>query len=122
MSTSAGTLFVAGTSGTGEAYERRPTRGSRAAVGYRDAMRAPLRTAVATAALVALARGAEGGGAPETTLVVVNADSPDSMRVGNEYVRRRKIPATHVVAIGGVPASGEVSVEVFRESLWKPVR
>jgi tetratricopeptide (TPR) repeat protein len=86
-------------------------------------VRVPLLGVLGSLVLAVLfAPAARGGGAPETTLVVANADSPSSLRVANEYVRLRRIPATHVVAIGDVPASGVVPVEVFRERLWKPVR
>lgn len=78
--------------------------------------------ALAAAASLALAGSARAGGGPETTLVVVNADSPVSRRVANLWVTARRIPATHVVEVGGVPHVKVIDVETFRTRLWAPVK
>ncbi len=65
---------------------------------------------------------AEAGGSAETTLLVVNAASPLSQRIANEYQRLRHVPDTHVVHLSGVPAGGELSVAEFREKVWAPIR
>lgn len=70
----------------------------------------------------ALAPIAAAGGGPETTLVVVNGDSPVSKRVANDYVARRGIPATHVVEVPGVPDLRIVDIDTFRTRLWAPVK
>lgn len=61
------------------------------------------------------------GGGPETTLLVVNAASPMSRLVANEYAALRDIPRTHLVLLDGVPLHGTVPLEFFRESIWNPV-
>jgi len=62
------------------------------------------------------------GTGPETTLVVVNARSPLSVRIANEYVHLRGIPENHVVWLDGVPSMGAISIEDFRKKIWFPVR
>jgi len=62
------------------------------------------------------------GGGPETTLVVVNAASPVSRHVANEYVRLRDIPQSHVVYLEGVPHLGAVGLDLFLKEIWEPVR
>jgi tetratricopeptide (TPR) repeat protein len=71
---------------------------------------------------LALALDANAGGSPETTLVVVNADSPLSARIANEYVRLRDIPDTHLVWISGVGSMGRLSITDFRKKIWQPIR
>src|SRR5262245_23757642 len=68
------------------------------------------------------APAARAGGGPETTVVVVNADSPLSRQVANAYARMRSIPATHLVEVSGVPTLGVVDLETFRKRLWAPVK
>ena len=77
---------------------------------------------VSSIVAAALAPVARAGGGPETTLVVVNAASPVSRRIANAWVEKRRIPATHVVEVTGVPDLGVVDVETFRARLWAPVR
>src|SRR5262245_61547492 len=72
--------------------------------------------------LVARAPYARAGGGPETTVVVVNADSPVSRQVANAYARLRSIPASHLIEIGGVPSLGIVDLETFKTRLWAPVK
>ncbi|MHC4729317.1 MAG: TPR end-of-group domain-containing protein, partial [Planctomycetota bacterium] len=62
------------------------------------------------------------GGGPETTLVVVNAASPVSRHVANEYVRLRDIPQSHVVYLEGIPHLGAVGLDLFLQKIWEPVR
>ncbi|MHC4817202.1 MAG: TPR end-of-group domain-containing protein [Planctomycetota bacterium] len=79
----------------------------------------PLRVFLLSVLAASLARA---GGGPETTLVVVNAASPVSRHVANEYVRLRSIPQSHVVYLEGVPHLGAVSLDSFLENIWAPVR
>ena len=65
---------------------------------------------------------AMAGSSPETTLIVVNARSPLSVRIANEYVHLRGIPETHVVWLDGVPSRGVIPIEDFRKKIWFPVR
>jgi hypothetical protein len=76
---------------------------------------------LACAALLA-APDARAGTGPETTVVVVNADSPVSLRVAREYARGRGIPANHLVHLDGVPTLRVVDLPTFRERLWGPVK
>ena len=62
---------------------------------------------------------------PENTLVVVNADSQDSLAVANLYVQLRDIPATNVVYLNNVPghkSSAESCTSVaFKKSILDPI-
>lgn len=62
------------------------------------------------------------GGGPETTVVVVNAESPGSRRVALAYAERRGIPASHLVELRGVPTLRVVTVDQFRDLLWGPLK
>ncbi len=62
------------------------------------------------------------GGSPETTLLVVNADSPLSLTVANTYVRLREIPQNHVVWLHDIPSLNSISMKTFREQIWAPIR
>lgn len=64
---------------------------------------------------------AEAGGGPETTLIVVNEDSPTSWRIANTYARLRGIPPTHICAIPAPPHLVVITVDQFRERIWKPI-
>ena len=61
---------------------------------------------------------------PENTLVIVNADSPDSLAVANQYVELRSIPRTNVVYIHNVPRYGSspqtTSAELLKEKVLDP--
>jgi len=72
-------------------------------------------------ALALLAAVALAGGGPETTLVVVNADSPVSRRVAHEYGKLRDVPASHLLYLDDVPAAGVIPLDTFLERIWKPV-
>ncbi len=62
------------------------------------------------------------GGGPETTLLVVNADSPLSLTVANRYVQLRQIPEEHVVWLHGIPSLHSVEIQEFRELIWRPIK
>ena len=65
---------------------------------------------------------AVAGGSPETTLLVVNADSPLSLTVANTYTRLREIPDNHVVWLHDIPSLGKIDLKTFRERIWMPTR
>jgi tetratricopeptide (TPR) repeat protein len=65
---------------------------------------------------------APAGGGPETTLVVVNAESPLSKRIANEYVHMRNIPPSHIIWLEDVPSTRSIPIETFREKIWRPIR
>ena len=61
------------------------------------------------------------GGGPETTLVVVNAASPLSLTIANDYIRMRDIPDSHVVWLDDVPAADSIDIKEFRSRIWQPI-
>jgi hypothetical protein len=62
------------------------------------------------------------GGGPETTLVVVNAASPLSLEIANEYVNLRQIPPTHVLFLQNVPYLRHIDLKQFRQRIWQPIQ
>ncbi|MHC4932424.1 MAG: tetratricopeptide repeat protein [Planctomycetota bacterium] len=72
-------------------------------------------------AVLLLAGATLAGGGPETTLVVVNADSPVSRRVANEYARLRDIPSSHLLFLKGIPNIGIVKLDFFEKKIWRPI-
>ena len=54
---------------------------------------------IGSAALLPTSGSAQG---PENTVVVVNADSSDSLAIANRYVHLRDIPASNVVYLSGI--------------------
>ena len=64
---------------------------------------------------------AAAGGGPESTLVVVNGDSPLSLRIANEYVRLRDIPENNVLWLHGIPSTDRIPIALFREKIWQPI-
>lgn len=78
--------------------------------------------ALALLALVAAPMAARAGTGPETTVVVVNADSPVSLRVARAYARGRGLPSSHLVFLEGVPTLGVIDLDTFRARLWGPVK
>jgi hypothetical protein len=61
------------------------------------------------------------GGGPENLLLVVNADSTDSLAVANEYVSLRRIPPSNVVYLTGLPAAPGIKVADFKDKILRPV-
>ena len=57
---------------------------------------------------------------PENVAVVVNGDSPDSIRVANEYGRLRDIPASHFIVLHHVSGTEFTDVDHFRDEILKP--
>ena len=74
------------------------------------------------ALLLLLASTSLVGGGPETTLVVVNARSPISRIVANEYVKLRDIPRTNVVYLKSVPHVGVITLDEFKTLIWRPIK
>jgi tetratricopeptide (TPR) repeat protein len=72
-------------------------------------------------ALLLLAAAAFAGGGPESTLVVVNKRSWLSRSLARDYMILRDIPVTNVVEIDGIPHLGVISMQAFRETIWKPI-
>jgi len=66
--------------------------------------------------------GARGGQGPETTLLVVNADSPLSLTVANRWMALRPIPKSHVVWLHDIPTLETLSMEQFRKRILEPIQ
>ncbi len=64
---------------------------------------------------------ANAGGGPETTLLVVNADSPASLQVANTWIRLRDLPERHVLWLEGLPPGDTIDVEAFRRRVLAPI-
>lgn len=74
------------------------------------------------AILLMLALPASAGGSPETTLLVVNADSPHSLAVANEYIRLRRLPERQVLWLQDVPVGEIIGIGAFRRHILEPIR
>lgn len=70
----------------------------------------------------ALACAVWGGGGPETTLLVVNARSPLSLAVANEYIRLRDLPERQVLWLDEVPPLETIDAGAFRLRILDPIR
>ncbi len=70
--------------------------------------------------LALLTRTAQAGG-PENVMLVVNANSPDSVAIANHYVHLRDIPANNVVYLDNVPETLTCTAEQFREQILVPI-
>lgn len=68
-----------------------------------------------------LAVPAQAGGSSENVLLVVNADSASSKLIANYYIALRDIPVQNVVYLNGIPDTETTTLDVFRESILKPV-
>ena len=77
---------------------------------------------ILTLACLCIPISAVAGGSPETTLLVVNADSPLSLTVANTYSRLREIPGNHIVWLHDIPSIGKINMKTFREQIWSPIR
>ena len=106
---------------------------ARRLVNLMDNLSTSIKTTITTTALAALLSlacsvicpsqlRAQG---PENTIVVVNAESADSLAVANLYISLRDIPATNVVYVAGVTTrKGDFETTVsakFFKQVWKPV-
>jgi hypothetical protein len=74
------------------------------------------------AILLMLPPAAWCGGGPETTLLVVNADSPLSLAVANEYIRLRELPERQVLWLREVPVGEVIGIDDFRRHVLSPIR
>jgi len=63
----------------------------------------------------------QAGGGAENLFLVVNADSYASRTVANEYIKLRRIPASNVIYLDGVPNFAVIDVQTFRERILKPI-
>ena len=61
--------------------------------------------AIALAALAVVPAACRAGGSPESTLIVINPGSAESMYLGNYYKNARNIPDCNVMYVDPAPAS-----------------
>ena len=73
-----------------------------------------------TAAVLLASAVPTGAQSPENVAVVVNDASPASQQIAEYYVRKRAIPASNVIHIK-VPATEEVSRQVFAGAIEAPI-
>ncbi len=66
-------------------------------------------------------RSVLAGGGPETTLIVVNSDSPLSMLVANYYRELRDIPSNHLIYLSDIPTSTPLKIDDFRRKILRPI-
>jgi len=71
--------------------------------------------------MLAALRCAYAGIGPENVIVVVNGESPDSLRVANAYVSLRAIPASHVVVLQGLTGTEFIDVAGYRKQILQPI-
>ena len=56
---------------------------------------------------------------PHELLLLINADSPESVRVGELYARLRRIPEANMVRLS-IADAGPLSADAFRTGIWEP--
>ena len=66
------------------------------------------------------AGNAYAGIGPENVAVVVNGDSPSSIRIANEYARLREIPTSHFIVLHHVSGTEFIDVDHFRDEILRP--
>lgn len=64
---------------------------------------------------------ANAGGGPQNVAVIVNPNDPDSLEVGNEYVRLRRIPPCNVIYIPWQKTARSASAADFKAKLLEPI-
>lgn len=57
---------------------------------------------------------------PENWVVLINAESPDSIAVAQAYARLRQIPTRNLIKLPGIPAGTTLRVEDFRNKILLP--
>ena len=80
-------------------------------------MRAVLITLVA----LVLSTATFAGGGPENAVVVINADSADSVTLAAEYARLRQIPPCNLIRLSSLPTAPSINVAQFRDLILGPV-
>ncbi len=64
---------------------------------------------------------ARAGGGPENVLLVVNADSSESIEVANAWIALRRIPPINVLMLPWEGSRESISIGTFREELLRPI-
>ena len=68
-----------------------------------------------------LAPSAHGGLSPENVVVVVNADDPVSVRIADQYMVGRAIPAGHRIELTGIPDKLQITLAQFKSLILLPL-
>lgn len=71
--------------------------------------------------MASLGSAAWAGGGPENLLLVINANSQNSMEVGNQYARLKNLPVPNVLHLDYQGSLESVSGEVFRDQILLPI-
>jgi len=58
---------------------------------------------------------------PENVVLVVNADSPSSKMIANNYIAMRKIPSSNVVYLNGIPPKESMALGDFKKLILEPI-
>ncbi len=58
---------------------------------------------------------------PENTLVVINADSKDSIAVGHHFAHLRNIPSCNIVYLDRIPKGRQCELAQFKERILEPL-
>lgn len=58
---------------------------------------------------------------PENVLVVVNAAVPDSIQVGEYYLKKRRIPGDHLLRVN-MPVDEQITRVMFEERIQRPIQ
>jgi uncharacterized protein (TIGR03790 family) len=58
---------------------------------------------------------------PESTVVVINADSEASKTVASEYIKLRCIPKQNAITLSGIPDQHSIDVNQFRKLILTPL-
>ena len=61
------------------------------------------------------------GGGPQNVLVVVNGRDPDSVRIGEHYMKARGIPPVNLVTLD-VPTALVTKLAVYKDEIEEPVK
>jgi uncharacterized protein (TIGR03790 family) len=77
-------------------------------------------TPLRAVALAALFCSATRGAGPANVLLVVNRNSPESVRIGEYYAARRAIPASHVCRLA-TTTEEEIPREAYEEQIGGPI-
>jgi len=64
---------------------------------------------------------ARAGGGPENVLLVVNANSPESIEVANAWIALRNIPPINVLMLPWEGSREAIPIGTFREELLRPI-
>ena len=75
----------------------------------------------ATLLVLLFAQRADAGGGPQNVFLVANPESPESLRIANEYVAMRGIPGGNVFYLPWNPAQFRTRGATFRDKILLPI-